>query len=575
MPTATAASPAPRRAVRRALLTLGAALLLLLCTAAPALAHARLSQALPADGEQLDELPERVRLTFDGPIEQRAGLRVFDSSGAQVDRGAVRQPTPEAAEVDLATPDVAQGSYVVTYAVTSADGHPIRGALVWTVGDGAVDEAVVAELFRRGTTTPPVLAVGGAVLRVAATIGLLLAAGAVIFLLVVHDGEREERRILGRVASVAAAAAVVGLLGGLAVQAAILSGRVGALVDPGALGGALGSRLGLATLLKTGGLLLVAVATWRLTDARRAALAATGASLAVLASPLSGHAAVTRPEALVAIADVAHVLAGAIWFGGLVCLAVVLRRRRAADDPVGGAAMIGRWSVAATAVVVVVGIAGLGLAWAQVRAWRALGGNAYGVLLLVKVAAVAVIMAVGAYNHRRLVPAVRRGHAGAWRLMARTVRTEALGLVLVLALTAVLTALVPARIAQGVTGAFTARASLGGGQTLDVTVDPNRAGSNEMHVYLFGPDGRPLDLEGTEVCATDGGSDAPPCLEIAFSQQARDIGPIVREPRVTGPGHWQLTGRELSIPGPWEIAVTARLDAVTEERAALEVVVND
>lgn len=553
----------------RGVLPVIVALVCLVSGAGPAAAHAQLVEAVPADGARLDVLPAQVHLRFDEPIERGATVRVFDGTGARVDRGTVQEPTPGELAVGLRVPTDPAGAYVVSYAVTSADGHPVRGALVWTVGDGSVDDAVVAELFRSGTTTSPVLVGLGTALRVLATTGLLLAVGAVVFLLVVHDGERSERRLLGRVTALAAGVATAALGGGLAVQATVLSGRL----DPPTLTAVLDSRLGVATLLKTAGLVLVAAATWRFQTVRRAALAATGASVAVIASPLSGHAAVTSPTTIVAAADLAHVLGGAVWFGGLVCLLIALHRRRAVDDPVGGAQMVARWSTAATVAVAVVGLAGLGLAWSQVRAWRALAG-AYGLTLGVKVAVVVVVVAIGVYNHRRLVPAVVRGHGGAWRMLARTVRSEVVGLAVVLMLTAVLTTLVPARIAEGVTGAFTARATLEKGGTLDVTLDPARAGVNELHLYLFGPDGRPLDVEATDVCETGGDDESTPCVTVAFTQVARDIGPLVRRPQVTGPGHWQLTGRELSIPGVWRVDVTARRDIVTEDVTSVEVVVD-
>lgn len=166
-----------------------------------------------------------------------------------------------------------------------------------------------------------------------------------------------------------------------------------------------------------------------------------------------------------------------------------------------------------------VAVTGSALSWLEVRALRALTASAYGRTLVVKVALAAAVMAVGAYNHRTLVPAVTRipprvhvtadterapvpaggsgdappvtaGTARAGKLLGRTVRLEVIGLALVLATTGVLVALQPAADAAGITAPFSATVPLGE-DTLDLTVDPARAGVNQIHVYLFDASRRP------------------------------------------------------------------------------------
>jgi copper transport protein len=288
--------------------------------------------------------------------------------------------------------------------------------------------------------------------------------------------------------------------------------------------------------------------------------AGLGAAAVIASFALTGHAATTDPRWLVVGADLAHTLAGAAWFGGLVLLLVALRRRRAVDDPVGGGRLVARFSTLATGAVLLVAVAGSGLAWAQVRTLRALTGNVYGWTLLAKVALVVAVLAVGLYNNRRLVPAIARGTNKAWRILRRTVRYEVVGLVAVVALTGVLTNLRPAAVAEGVTGAFSTEAQLGEDYRVNLTVDPNRAGDNEVHLYLLGADGRPADVARE--------------LTLRLSLPAQDIGPIEREPVVAGPGHWQLNGSELSIPGEWVVGVTARVSDFEQLSAEIPVPVN-
>ncbi len=109
----------------------------------------------------------------------------------------------------------------------------------------------------------------------------------------------------------------------------------------------------------------------------------------------------------------------------------------------------------------------------------------------------------------------RRTRDDAWRTLDRIVRWEVAGLAVAVALTAVLTTLVPARTAAGLDGPFSQYVALGPYQ-LNVTVDPNRAGTNEYHFYLLGPDGR----------LTDDVSE----LTLALTHPAGPIGPIARTP---------------------------------------------
>src|SRR5690606_34415997 len=140
-------------------------------------------------------------------------------------------------------------------------------------------------------------------------------------------------------------------------------------------------------------------------------------------------------------------LAAAAWAGGLLLLWLAVRaRRKRAADPVETGAIVARFSQVATVGILVVGAAGVALGWSEVRALDALTGTGYGLFLIAKVAVVAAIAAMGAYNHFRLVPAIQAGKArsGLTRLHT-TLRVEALALVAVLALTSVLVVMTPAK----------------------------------------------------------------------------------------------------------------------------------
>ena len=124
----------------------------------------------------------------------------------------------------------------------------------------------------------------------------------------------------------------------------------------------------------------------------------------LLTPSLSGHASVSGGVAL--IADMAHVVAAAVWVGGLAALVLALVWSGAE-----------RWELAVTAVprfsLLAVGSVSLLIAsgtvsgYLQVRALRGLWETTYGQLLLLKLGLVVPLLALGLYHNRRAVPRLR------------------------------------------------------------------------------------------------------------------------------------------------------------------------
>ena len=127
------------RFCRAALASVGIGLALVSATAGPAAAHASLVSIDPADGARLDESPSQVTLTFSEHVSAAlGGVQVLDTTGATVHVGAARVDGTKVL-VDL-QPHLPDGTYVVTYRVVSADGHPVRGGSVFGVGEVTVDD---------------------------------------------------------------------------------------------------------------------------------------------------------------------------------------------------------------------------------------------------------------------------------------------------------------------------------------------------------------------------------------------------------------------------------------------------
>lgn len=554
------------------------AAILLVASAQPARAHAALLETTPFDGQTVEEAPEQVTWTFNEAVTSTTGaLRIFDADGERVDTGQQTQPAADQLAIGLRD-DVRDGTYIATYRVTSADGHLIRGAFVFSVGTaGAVDDDTLAALFAGGDGAVALVAGIG---RAAGYVGALLLGGAMLWTLAVARGAVDERARADRWAARGALAVLAAAVVTLPVHAMLTSGLgAGALTSGAVVGETLRSSVGLGAVVRlvAAGVVLVLVRRGRGMPAGLATLVVLGSFL------VDGHTRTVEPAWLVMVGDAAHLAAGAAWFGGLVVLAGTVRARRLDDDPAGAADVVARFSRVATWSIVVVAAAGSAMSWAMVRQPRALTGTDYGWTLLVKVALVAMVVLVGAYNNRRLVPAVvaaaalaggsvdsdaattaaesraRVGRA-AWARLGRTARLEVGLLVTVLAVTAFLVNLRPGAEEAGITGAFDTLVVMSDDLQLNLVVDPNRVGFNEIHFYLLDRTGRPIsELESVEVLLT---------------QVERDIGPIAREPFVAGPGHWQLDGRDLAVPGEWQVELVVGVDRFTETRVTVPVVVN-
>ena len=103
------------------------------CLLLPAVAraHSELRAAQPADGERLAAPPAELRLRFNEPVQVTL-WRLRDAGGGE---HMLARPRDAAARPEhIARPAaLPAGEYSVEWRAISADGHPIRGTLRFTV----------------------------------------------------------------------------------------------------------------------------------------------------------------------------------------------------------------------------------------------------------------------------------------------------------------------------------------------------------------------------------------------------------------------------------------------------------
>lgn len=119
------------------------------------------------------------------------------------------------------------------------------------------------------------------------------------------------------------------------------------------------------------------------------------AALALLPAALTGHASHHASPALASIALAIHVVAAAVWVGGLLALVVHLR-----PFPDQLAVAVPRFSTAALICLLAVGVSGVAESVLTLSGWATLWETNRGHLIVAKTVALALLTGLG-YLHRR------------------------------------------------------------------------------------------------------------------------------------------------------------------------------
>ena len=549
--------------------------------AGPAWAHATLVESEPGAGAVLVEPPRAVELRFSESVAVAAdGVRLFDGDGARVATGTPTTPAANLVRVPVRT-TLPDGTYVVTWRVTSADTHPVRGAFTFTVGRAsgpdAADPSVLADRLLGEQGGDPVVGAAWAVVRWLAFAGIAVLVGGLAFVVAVWPAGRRSRRARA-IVTAGWGTLVVATIAGFVLRGPYVTATgPGRILDVGLWGDVAGSRFGVVWLVRLGllavaGVLLVTAFGERGTGGRRLppwwTVTAATVAVAICATPaLSGHPAAGDLVPIATALDVVHVAAMALWLGGLVLMGAVVVR---GDDPDGRQGVVERFSRLAFWCVVALIATGVFAAWRDVRHLAALRETDFGRILLVKVALFVVLVAVAGFSREIVARLFRRStapdpaapdpddtdpevefevdRAREWRTLRRTVWAEtALSLMVLVASAALVNAAPasgPAAAAnQGVAG-VTLRSRL---VTVDVTMTPGRVGVDDVHVSTFTPAGAPLDVKE---------------LTLTIDQSSRGIAPIDVPLRRLGPGHYLSPGFTLPLAGEWRVTAEALLTDV-------------
>jgi copper transport protein len=511
-------------------------------------AHAVLLESDPVAQAVLQEAPERVVLRFNEPVRPAALSLLRAADEAKVELQDVEVLDTELhARIPSSLPD---GTYVLSYRVTSADGHVVVGSLVFVIGapDSSPSPAAAAGDSDWFWTAAGVAA------RALWYGSLVLATGLALFLgllPVPEDLRPPLRRWLAALAVIglAACVAILGATGG-----ALRGGPPDALlqVEPWRI--ALASPLAASIAAAAPGLCILALVARRPIRAERLVLAG-GALLIAAGFALSGHAATAGPGWITRPALMLHALCAAYWVGAFAPLLLALRRLPREQMLV----LLRAFSALAVVAVALLLLAGIVLAALQVRTPAALATTDYGRLLLVKLALVALLLGLGAFNRLVLTPALERRTETVVGLRYTIGADLALAAGIV-ALTAGLGSVPPPRaLAEQAAQArrdYAVHMSAQGRQLLLVAT-PARAGENRIDLYLTDGQGRPVDAQAAEM---------------AFALPELAVEPLRADAAPVAPGHFRASV-QLPLAGEWLVQADLLIDDFTKLpfRARIEV----
>jgi len=552
-------------------------LLTLLAQTGAAFAHASLVRAEPADGALVGEPPAALRLIFNEPVTPLV-IRLIAPDGTITTPAA----TAENTTVTVKPTALRRGTHVLSWRVISADGHPVGGSLVFSVGAASATPApgalpagdpVVRSAFWAAKLViylALIAGIGGAFVRMWMLDGTVVVSGdpssahsrasgnpGLLFSVLgprwslssggpkARPGGGDERNSVGSppwldrtlVALIAAGLLVTPLSAGLQGLDA-LDLRLPALAQKLVWETGLETSYGLTVIAAMVALfagLFAFEAAWREAPIVARLLSLAALVTAGLALALSGHASNAAPQLLTRPSVFLHVVCVAFWAGALLPLIAAVTAGQGAP-----LARFSRFIPYALAALV---LSGGVLAVVQLDRVDALWTTSYGIVLSCKLAAVTALLALAVANRYVITPRYLRGDATASGPLTRTIVVELCLVAAILALVATWRFTPPPR---ALAAAEPIEVHLHGERAMaQVSLTPVRARDPRVNIEVL--DGEFNALTVKEVTVT-------------FANPSAGIEPVRRAAVHSRGALWQVEGMRISVAGQWIVRVDLLID---------------
>ncbi|NRQ13022.1 copper resistance CopC/CopD family protein [Ensifer sesbaniae] len=485
-----------------------------------AFAHAALNSSEPADGTVADTAPSVYVLTFSEPVSP-LHLKLIRPDGTvlPLERFELKDRT-----VAIAAPtDLGRGTHVLSWRVTSADGHPIGGSVVFSLG------ATSAAPPAMGDRIDWAVRAGILLSKLALYVGLFIGVGGVFSLCWLPCSTRPGRNIV-------AVALGTGFLGALAAVGFQGLDALGVplthFVEPAVWSTAMATsfgRTGMAALVAFGVAAMALSGKGRF--ARVSSLAALIVSSAALS--LSGHASTAEPQWLMRPAVFLHVAAIGLWVGALAPLGMALRR----GDPMALRALR-RFSTFIPYVLVGLVGAGVVLTIVQVEKPQALLETAYGQVFMVKMALLVGLFLLAIANRWRLTEPVVAGGRTSAKHLVRSIAAETLVVFLIFGAVSCWRFTPPPRALPALAAQAASLHIHTDKAMVLIEVLPGRMGEVDVSINVLTGESEPLAAKEVTLILSKLDSGIEPFKRIAVRRGEADWG--VDRMAIPLPGLWQL-----------------------------------
>jgi copper transport protein len=456
---------------------------------------------------------------------QLLSLRLIDAAGQ--DHSPASAPQVRDGQVLWPLPDrLPDGRYLVSWRVSSLDGHIIGGTFTFAVGAASTGD--MPAIAVADETHTPALA-----LHAAARLFLLFAIGTALFRLLLAPPHMVTA--LRRATCWLAISGVAALILFVGAEGALRAGLpIGDAFSMEALRAALGASNTVLRGVSAIGLMLLAIGGGRV-------LQWLGIACALAGMADSGHVLAVLPAGVGHGLMILHGLAAALWIGAIA----PLRHALAHDDGAETLILFRRFQGYGALAMAATLASGIALAWLLLPRLADLWQSDYGLRLCAKLAAVAVMLLIAATNRLWLT---RRA------LASRRNLRDALRTILELDLiVAILATVLAVGVSLGPPPPIVEHAIVDDAYAAMLSLEPGRIGDNRLVIALRSKAGAAIDPK-----------------EVELRVSAPGIETIARKAAQIAPGRYEVRDLPLWVAGPWQIEIGLLIDDFTKKQLRTE-----
>jgi len=508
-------------------------------------------------------------------------LKVFDSNGNQIDNGDTAYYEGESSLV-ITTPPLEDGTYTVTSKVLSkVDGHLVRAAIIFGVGEAQVDVSLLESQDESETTFLPEAAA-----RFPGIVGQTVVLGSAISAIAIWGTQRkhfgkENLTLINQTYrskfSKITGAALVGVLVSNFVMIAVQTVRLETSpID------VLGTTFG-ATWLMRMIITIILLGIWfwmerkpHLTNKKHVPMLIVSLAL-IFTTTMFGHGTASELVAPM-ILDYVHNLLASVWIGGVIFFSFVILPTLAKLDWMEKEktvlAILPRYSGMVTIALGILIITGPTLLWFLESNVTSITNSTYGFLIFAKIFLALIMIGLGAYFQFKVQrPAVKNlgGAIGAGvfgfgekppdiskegfepptiealaskKLVKPLKASAVIGIILLGVVSLLVNSSLPAgevQTADAQTATFGFSSVLFSEQAkFDVSILPVGVGPNTISVVVFTIDGEPMsDVSGLKIKVSNPQRNISP-IEISTIQSSDEVTEFEGEATFGFAGTWQI-----------------------------------